>query len=82
MGRSEIKNSPAAQEAMKAEWDRLVASGVFDMDSVAEWSVVRDNARACGETIHHGSLATIVVEKTPNCPRLIRLGSTRGALSS
>ena len=68
VGRHEINRTPAAQMAMRTEWDRLVANEVFDMDSVAEWSIVRDSARMRGETIHHGSLATIVVEKGAELP--------------
>ena len=53
---------------MRLEWNRLVDSAVFDMESVCEWHIVRDRARADGETIHHGSLATIVVEKGAELP--------------
>ena len=68
VGKAELKATPAAQAAAKLEWDRLVASGVFDMSVVRGWSEVRSEARQSGETIHHGSIATIVVEKGAELP--------------
>ena len=53
---------------MQDEWRKLVDKGVFLMSSVAEWSKIRDDARARGVTVHHGSLATIVVEKNAELP--------------
>ena len=63
VGRQEIERSPAAQQAMREEWQKLEANGVFDMAQVREWKDVRQQAKASGATVHHGSLATIVVEK-------------------
>ena len=55
-------------DAVRAEWDKLIAKGVWDMSSVREWGHVAARARVRGETIHHGSLATIVVEKNSELP--------------
>ena len=68
VGRKEIESTPAAQEAMRTEWGKLEANGVFDMAKVQEWHAVRARARRDGATIHHGSLATIVVEKNSELP--------------
>ena len=59
VGRREIEERPAVQQAMADEWSKLAKHGVFDMDSVREWSDVRDEARSTGATVHHGSLATM-----------------------
>ena len=48
---------------MRSEWAKLEANRVFDMDSVREWSSVRAEAKRDGVVVHHGSLATIVVEE-------------------
>ena len=69
VGQSEIRSSPAAQKAMVDEWSKLVKNSVFDMSTVEEWATVRRAAQHTGETIHHGSLATIVVEKNAELPR-------------
>ena len=53
---------------MRTEWGKLEANNVLDMRSVNSWHVVRDAARRSGVTIHHGSLATIVVEKNAELP--------------
>ena len=58
-----IESTPAAQAAMRTEWDKLAANSVFDMSSVREWSSVRAESRRTGTEVHHGSLATIVVEE-------------------
>ena len=63
VGRREIETTPAARVAMADEWSKLEKNGVFNMASVREWEDVRAEAKANGHTIHHGSLATIVVEK-------------------
>ena len=63
-----MEASPAAQEAARKEWDSLHAKGVFDMSGVQEWEDVSRMARESGEAIHHGSLATIVVEKGHELP--------------
>merc|ERR1711980_52262 len=39
------------------------------MSSVCEWEEVRRNARVKGQEVHHGSLATIVVEKGSELPQ-------------
>ena len=69
VGRAELKATPKAQEAAQTEWKRLVESGVFDMSEVRSWHDVRREARQRGETIHHGSIATIVVEKGAELPK-------------
>ena len=63
VGRKELEATPKAQAAVRKEWDKLIAKGVWDMATVQEWGSVAARARRCGETVHHGSLATIVVEK-------------------
>ena len=63
VGRKELEATPKAQAAVRKEWDKLIAKGVWDMATVQEWGSVVARARRCGETVHHGSLATIVVEK-------------------
>ena len=68
VGRKEIEATPAAQDAMRAEWSKLASNGVFDMESVCEWAKVRAKARRDNVEVHHGSLATIVVEKGAELP--------------
>ena len=67
---------------MKTEWAKLEKNEVFDMSTVKSWHIVRDAARKSGETIHHGSLATIVVEKNSELPEDDKSANTRAARSS
>ena len=50
-------------EAEEAEWRNHAKRGVFDMDSVREWSVVANEARRRGEEIHMGRVFGFAVVK-------------------
>ena len=63
VGKAEIKNTPAAKEATKKEWDRLRSKYVWDEDHPREWDDVRVEARRGRYTVHLGYLFGICVEK-------------------
>ena len=53
---------------MRDEWDKLQANEVIDLSKVREWVSVSSEAKRSGSVVHHGSLATIVVEKNHELP--------------
>ena len=53
---------------MREDWAKLEANEVFRMSGVREWAAVSQEARSQNVTVHHGSLATIVVEKNSELP--------------
>ena len=63
VGKQEILVTPAALEAMKKEWDRLVAQKVLDLSSVREWDDVAMEARDNGVNVQFGYIFGICVEK-------------------
>ena len=63
VGIAEIKNSPAAKEAMRKEWDRLRSKYFWDESHPREWDGVRAEARRGRCTVHLGYLFGICVEK-------------------
>ena len=63
VGKAEIARTPAAQAAMKKEWDRLRDKKVWDETKPREWRDVRREADSRGQTVHMGYLFGICVEK-------------------
>merc|ERR1712240_4068 len=53
---------------MREEWDKLVKNEVFRLSEVREWAAVSSEAKRNQSVVHHGSLATIVVEKNHELP--------------
>ena len=58
-----VADSKPAQTAMKTEWDKLTAKGVWDLSSVQERYEVSARARKAGIKAHLGRVFGICVEK-------------------
>ena len=64
--KSEVREKPKAQEAMRKEWQRLWEKDVFGAYSpadICEWSEVAAEARKLGKECHMGIVFGIMVEK-------------------
>ena len=61
--KKEIKETPAAQKAMRKEWDRLRSIDCWAPKTVREYSEVKWEARRWGKKTHFGRLCPICVEK-------------------
>ena len=55
-------------KAQTKEWDKLWEKTVFDISSVAEWSLVAQKARREGRTIHMGRAFGLMVERNYELP--------------
>jgi hypothetical protein len=63
VSKKETRDTPAAQQALGKEWDKLRAAGCWNESLVREWSDVADMARRTGEKAHVGLIFEICVEK-------------------
>ena len=68
VGRKEVKESFAAQAALKKEWDRLRQAGCWDESTVQEWAGVSSAAARDGKKAHFGRIFEICVEKGSELP--------------
>ena len=68
VGKAELRTTPAAQAAMKAEWDRLRTKRVWDESVVREWDDVAREARQAGVEANLGYLFGICAEKNSEQP--------------
>ena len=62
----ERRETPAAQAAMRKEWDRLRAAGpqgCWDENAMGSAKIVRDRVHASGGKAHFGKIFEICVEK-------------------
>jgi len=59
VGKAEIRTSPAAQQALQKEWDKLRKAGCWDEGGVREWAEVADQARKSGKKAHVGMIFDI-----------------------
>ena len=57
---SECRHIPEAMKALQNEWDKLVAKGTWDVDSVREMSEVKQEARRLGTIVHFARLFEIM----------------------
>ena len=68
VNKAEVRRTPAAQKALRKEWDRLRKIGCWDESSVREWSDVAAEARRKGTQAHMGRLHALCVEKNSELP--------------
>ena len=68
VNKTEIASAPAAQQAMKVEWDRLRAKHVWDETIVREWDDVANEARQASVEANLGYLFGLCTEKNSEQP--------------
>ncbi len=68
MNKREIAASNGAKVALKLEWNKLKAQGVWDVTGVKPWAKVSNEARTSGKTVHVGRIFEICVEKNCELP--------------
>ncbi len=68
LSKREIAASDGARVALKLEWNKLKAQGVWDVTRVKPWSRVANEARSSGKTVHVGRIFEICVEKNCELP--------------
>ena len=69
VNKTEIASAPAAQQAMKVEWDRLRAKHVWDETVVREWDEVANEARQAGVEANLGYLFVLCTDKNSERPQ-------------
>ncbi len=67
--KDELAVTPKAQEAMDAEWNRLLAAKVWDTTNVREWDDVAAEAVLNKKEVQFGYLFGICVEKGSELPK-------------
>ena len=69
MGKAEIAQVKAADEAIKAEWDKLISRGRWDANKVRSWQEVKALFDGDLSKLHVGSLHEICAEKGSELPK-------------
>ena len=69
VGKAEIAQVKAADEAIKAEWDKLISRGCWDASKVRSWHEVKALFDGDLSKLHVGSLHEICVEKGSELPK-------------
>ena len=78
--KDEIAKTPKAQEAMNAEWDRLLKAEVWDTKVVREWDDVAAEAIRNKRKFILGIFLTSVVRRGLNCLLVVMDESSRVVL--
>ena len=69
VNKAEVRTTPAAQQALQKEWDKLRAAGCWNESGVREWADVAAEARRKNAKAHVGMIFDICVEKGSELPK-------------
>ena len=68
VNKAEVRTTPAAQQALQKEWDKLRAAGCWNESGVRERADVAAEARRKNTKAHVGMIFDICVEKGSELP--------------